>query len=129
MHDNPDEPGMGGLALIAARLDELETLFGTKARPAIARLRASLLEALAARDRGDAPGALRSLRGGMDELARVVDDVDPQEAASMKILAAALEGALGRGEGDAARRIATDMLRRSGAEKRNSGASGDPEES
>jgi hypothetical protein len=125
---NPQAHGVEGLAAMAARLGELETLFGPRAQPVVHRLRGALLDALAARDRGDAPAAAGRLRAAMEELVRLFGEIDPNEAAAMGRLVAGFQEALSQGQGDAAGRMAEDMRRHSGAVERTPTRAGDDEE-
>lgn len=125
---NPNAHGIEGLATMAARLDELETLFGPRAQPVVGRLRGALLDALAARDRGDAPAAVARLRAAMEDLVRLFGEVDPDEGAAMGRLVAGFQQALSRGQGDAAGRIADDMRRHSGAVERTRTPEGDDDD-
>src|SRR5579862_8883257 len=54
---------------VAARLDELRTVLGTAVTPALDGVRAALIDAMAARDRGDRAGCVRHIGTAMDRLA------------------------------------------------------------
>ena len=118
MSDNPDADGFEDLSALAARLGELEALFGPAARPIVQRVRADLFEALAARERGDPTATADHMRRAMDELVRLFGAVDPDEAGAMRVLVGGFQRALQRREADAAARIAEEMRRRSGAVER-----------
>lgn len=120
----PDKPGpmelqaAEDLAAMADRLDELETLFGARARPVVRSVRAALLAGLAARDRGDAPAAVAAMQRAMAELVQLFGSVDAGEAAAMQELVGGFRQAMARGAHGDAGRIAADMRRRSGAVER-----------
>ncbi len=105
---------------LAEGLSELETLFGPSAAPVVREVRSALLSALAARDRGDAPMAVRDLQRAMTSLSRLFANVDPRQAAEMASMVSGLQHALLAGGGDEARRIAEEMRKRSGAVERPS---------
>ncbi len=56
MADKHEAEVPSALESVIALLGELETVFGAQVAPRLAAVRAALLAAMAARDRGDAPG-------------------------------------------------------------------------
>ncbi len=103
---------------IVARLGELEVVIGAQAGPTVAAVRALLINAMAARDRGDQPGALMQIGAAMDRLAALADQLDPTEATLMRALAQNFRRALLRGDDASARQSAAVMFERSGATTR-----------
>ncbi len=98
-----------------ARLGELEVVLGPHARPHVERIRAALIAAMAARDRGDEAGAVREIGAAMECLASLAETLDLGEAAAMRQLAATVGRALLRGDSAEARRAAEVIFARSGA--------------
>jgi hypothetical protein len=100
---------------VVSRLQELEIVLGSEVRPSLERVRAALLQALAARDRGDQPETVRQVGLAMDELAALADRLDPAEAALMRAATETFRRALLQGDAAGARRTADVMFERSGA--------------
>ncbi|MBI1813468.1 MAG: hypothetical protein HYR72_00675 [Deltaproteobacteria bacterium] len=100
---------------VIARLSELEIVLGEPARAAIPAVRARLIEAMAARDRGDAPAALARVGLAMDNLAALADRLDPAEAMLMRAVAQRFRAALAQGDESTAKQAAADMFAQSGA--------------
>lgn len=103
---------------VVLRLGELERVFGPAVRSVIEAVRADLIAAMAARDRGDAPGAVRAIGSAMGRLSDVAEKLDPADASLMRHLAAVFRTALLQGDAAAARASADAMLDRSGATRR-----------
>jgi len=103
---------------LVTRLDSLPGVFGPAAVPVVAAVKDSLLRAMAARDRGDPPGAFREIGAAMDRLAQFADHLDPAEGAMMRSVASMFRGALQRGSTAEAERSAAVMFERSGARER-----------
>jgi hypothetical protein len=103
---------------VVSRLAELEIVFGEPARTAIPVVRSRLLDAMAARDRGDPNAALAHMSHAMDELARLADRLDPEEAMLMRAVAERFRTALGRGDRAGAQQAAATMFEQSGARER-----------
>ena len=103
------------ISAVVERLGELEIVLGPQVRPLLDGVRTALLEAMAARDRGDAAGSLQQIGAAMDRLAGLADGLDPAEATLMRALTQGFRNALLRGDTGDARRAADVMLERSGA--------------
>jgi len=99
-------------------LAELTVVLGNQAAPVLAGIRDSMIAALAARDRGDVPGAVERIADAMQRLSALADQLDPAEAALMRTLAAGVRSALQRGDTADARQRADAMFARSGAVER-----------
>ncbi len=104
-----------GIEAVVSRLGELEVVLGPGVRPVLESVRQLLLEALAARDRGDGAAATRAVGDAMDRLAALADGLDPAEAGLMRVLTQTFRQALLRRDPAEARRHADVMLQRSGA--------------
>ncbi len=116
---NSHEPDFPlGLDSFVNRLGELETVFGAKVAPTLAAVKERILYAMAARDRGDMPAAFRELQEGMEQLARLADELDSSEAQAMRAVAQMFRTALARGDAAEAKRNAAIMFERSGARER-----------
>lgn len=76
------------LERIVLGIDELKTVLGAAAEPAVERVKSGLIRAMAARDRGDREGTLHAIAEAMAELARLGDGLDSQEGAMMRAVAA-----------------------------------------
>ena len=100
---------------VVTRLSELEIVFGEPATPVIATVRTRLLEAMAARDRGDQHAALLLIGQAMDHLAALADRLDPAEALLMRALAERFRTALAQGDQATAKESAAVMFTKSGA--------------
>jgi inactivated superfamily I helicase len=106
------------LEMVLARLRELEVVLGKEAEPGITEVRAALIAALAARDRGDVPDAMARIGHGMDCLAALADRLDANEAVLMRGLAQRFRTALLRGDETTVRQSAAVMFEKSGAVER-----------
>lgn len=96
---------------LAQNLGELEVVIGPKARTTIVRVREGLMNAAAARDRGDMPGALEQIRNAMAQLAALGAELDPAEGMMMRAIAERFAAAMGEGaKGDV--KNAVDTMRR-----------------
>ncbi|MGH7984926.1 MAG: hypothetical protein ACREQX_01360 [Candidatus Binataceae bacterium] len=102
---------------LAENLRELEITVGERARPAVASVRARLLEASTKRRGGDYPGALALLRDAMDRLAALGTELDPGEGALMALIAERFTKALNLGDKDAAKQVLKVMRHRAGDPK------------
>jgi len=111
--DEPEVPV--ALESVTARLDELQSVLGSRVAPALAAVRAALIRAMAARDRGDRAGAVQQIGAAMDTLAALADQLDPDEAALMRTVAHSFRTALLRGDAAQAKQSATVMFEKSGA--------------
>ena len=103
------------LESIVGGLGELEVVLGARAAPAVKAVRSALIEAMAARDRGDVVDSIRRIGVAMDQLTALADDLDPAEAAMMRAIAQGFRNALLRGDEAQAKQEAAAMFTRSGA--------------
>ena len=117
MADEP-HPTRPALEDLIAGLAELERLFGDPARAVIPVVQARLTEAVAARDRGDPVATLQAIAAAMEQLARLADRLDPDDAMLMRAVAGRFQGALLRGEFPEAKQDLDVMFERSGARYR-----------
>jgi len=106
------------LETVVTRLRELELVLGKEVGPVIAEVRSTLIAAMAARDRGDVPGAIAQIGQGMDRLASLADRLDPAEAMLMRALAQTFRAALLRGDEAAVKQSTAAMFEKSGAVER-----------
>lgn len=100
---------------VVSRLGELEVVFGPQAKGTIDAVRANLLEAIGARDRGDGHASIAKIGQAMDRLAGLADRLDPAEAVLMRTVAEQFRAALLRHDTAHARESADVMFQRSGA--------------
>jgi hypothetical protein len=106
------------LETLVARLGELEVVLGTGVAPQLAAIRATLVEALAARGRGDALGAVARIGEAMDRLSALADHLDPAEAILMRALTHTFRAALVRGDENQVKHSTAAMFKKSGAVER-----------
>ena len=106
------------LEMVVTRLRELEVVLGKEAEPVIAEVRAALIAAMAARDRGDVPDAVARIGHGMDRLTALADRLDTNEAVLMRALAQTFRAALLRGDQTAVKQSTAAMFEKSGAVER-----------
>jgi hypothetical protein len=99
-------------------LGELEIVIGPNARPIVAGVRDGLIQAMAARDRGDPVEALRLIGTAMEQLATLADKLDPNEAMLMRTVSDRFRSALLRGNLPEAKQGMDVMFDRAGAKKR-----------
>lgn len=104
---------------LVSRLGELQVVIGAQAAPVIEAVRAGLLQAMAARDRGDVGAATRQIGDAMDRLANLAEQLDPAEAMMMRALAQRFKAALLRGDTSQAKADAAVMFSKSGAQARD----------
>lgn len=115
-HDDTDLAALEGVLL---RLGEMGAVLGSAAGPVVDAVRHALIEAMAARDRGDMPAAVATIGQAMDRLSGLADNmVDPGEGAMMRAVAQAFRAALLRGDYSDAKAVAARMMRESGAVER-----------
>jgi hypothetical protein len=69
-------------------IDELKIVLGQGAAPAVDRAKNHLIEALAARDRGDRGQVMVSFAAAMADLANLGDSLGPAEGSMMKAVTA-----------------------------------------
>ena len=91
------------LLKLAESLKELEVIIGGEARAAVENVRDRLLQAVAARDRGDLHGAVDQIRAAMERLAALGGSLDIQEGLMMREISARFVAALGSGDRSAAK--------------------------
>ena len=96
------------------RLGELEIVIGPQARPVVAEVRSRLLEAAAARERGDVPGALAIIGQAMERLAGLASHLDAAEGAFMRAIAASFAQALSAGDKGTAKQAVGVMRGKAG---------------
>ncbi len=101
----------------AGGLRELEVVIGEKARPVIAEVRAEIEQVVARRSSGDVPGALGLIRHAMERLAALGSQLDSDEGALMRAIAARFSEALSAGDRGAAKETVGLMRRRAGDPK------------
>lgn len=99
-------------------LRELEVVLGEPARDGLRQVQAVLVQAAAAKSRGDVAGATAAIGRAMDLLSNLAAVTDPNEAMAMRAVTQAFRTALGRREEGEARRQVEEMMRRSGAVER-----------
>jgi hypothetical protein len=109
---------LSALEDVLLRLDELKVVLGPAVGATLAAVRAWLVQALAARDRGDQPAAVGAIGQAMDRLSSLADDLDPAEAAMMRAVAHGFRAALLRGDLAHAKEAAGMMMQKSGAVQR-----------
>src|SRR5512139_2666187 len=85
-------PSMNGderqwpLERLAQGIEELKTVLGAGSAARVDRVKHQLIEAMAARDRGDRTATLAAIAGAMAELASLGDGLDAAEGAMMRSL-------------------------------------------
>ena len=116
---NKHEPEIPvALEAFVGRLDTLKSVFGANAEPILAAVKQAILQAMAARDRGDQALAFRHLSDAMERLARFADSLDSNEAMMMRAVAQMFQAALARQDEAEAKRTAGLMFDKSGARMR-----------
>ena len=115
---NEHQSGTPALEDLIAGLGELEHVFGAAARARVPAIQARLVEAAAARDRGDAVATMRAIGAAMEQLAQLADTLDPQDAMQMRVVAERFQAALLRGDAPEAKQGLDVMFERSGARHR-----------
>ena len=118
MADKHESAIPNALESVITGLGELEVVLGPQVRPALDAIRATLSAALAARDRGDVPGAFELIGQAMDRLTHLADHLDPAEGTLMRALAQAFRAALLRGDQAQAKQSAAAMFEKSGTVER-----------
>lgn len=97
------------------RVGELKVVLGAAAGPGVDRLEATIQSALAARDRGDVPGAIAGIVGAMELLAQLAERTPGVDAAPLRGMAAAFKQAMARGALGEAKAAAETMREESGS--------------
>ena len=118
MADKHEEQIPVAIDAVVTRLADLEIVIGAQAAPVVAAVRSTLIRAMAARDRGDLPAALRDIGGAMDRLTALADQLDPAEGMLMRAIAHSFRVALLRGDDSQAKQDAALMFQKSGAVER-----------
>lgn len=108
----------GALEDLIVGLDGLEQVFGAAAQAVVPVVQARLREAVAGRDRGDPLATMQAIGAAMEELARLADRLDPQDAMLMRAVAQRFQGALLRGALPEAKQDLEMMFEQSGARYR-----------
>ena len=106
------------LEALIAGMGDLGLAFGPQAAPGLARVRATLEQALAAQKAADAPRAIAAITAAMHQLAELATTLDPQEAAMMRAIASQFESSLRRGDAAHAADSVDTMRKHSGAVKK-----------
>jgi hypothetical protein len=106
------------LEALIAGLGDLGVALGPGAAPGLARVRATLEEALAAQKAGERERAVGAITAAMRTLAELATTLDPQEAAMMRAIASQFETSLRRGDAAHAADSVDTMRKRSGAVKK-----------
>jgi hypothetical protein len=106
------------LESVTTQLDQLQAVLGSHVAPALTAVRAALISAMAARERGDKAGAVQQIGAAMDRLAALADQLDPDEATLMRAVAHGFRDALLRGDTAHAKQTAAVMFEKSGALER-----------
>lgn len=99
------------LEALFSRMGEMRAVLG----PGIDEVEALLRAGLAARERGDVPGAVAGIGRAMDRLAELATAHDPAEGEIMRAMAEHFRRALERGAVGEAREAADVMRERSGS--------------
>ena len=118
LKDEHTEIELSALEDVLMRLDELQVVLGVAVAGTLGAIRASLIEAVAARDRGDTPAAVGAIGRAMDALSSLADSLDPDEGALMRMVAQSFRTALLRGDYAHAKQTADVMMQKSGAIER-----------
>ena len=105
------------LERLAHGIDELKTVLGAGTAPRVERVKQQLIEAMAARDRGDRTATLAAIAEAMAELAKLGEGLDAAEGAMMRAVAAAFVGGMARDDRDAVERNLSLIQARAGTPK------------
>lgn len=100
------------------RLGELRLVLGEDVAPVLEKVRAELIGALAARDRGALPEAGVRLAKAMAELATLGDRLEAGEGALMRVVTAEFIRSMARGDADAMERGVDRIQARAGTPKK-----------
>lgn len=105
------------LLRLADSLKELELILGGQARAAVENVKDCLLQAVAARDRGDLHGAVEQIRAAMERLAALSGSLDEKEGLRMREISARFVAALGSGDRSAAKETLNIIRHKAGDPK------------
>ena len=97
------------------RVGELKVVLGGSSIPGVDRLEAVIQRALAARERGDVPGAVTGIVQAMELLADLASATPSLDAAQLRGMAAAFKQALAHGALGDAKAAAETMREESGS--------------
>jgi hypothetical protein len=97
------------------RIGELKVVLGGPAAPGVDRLEAVIQTALAARERGDVPGAMTGIVNAMALLAELASASPGVDGAQLRAMAGAFGQALGHGALGEAKAAAEIMREESGS--------------
>ncbi|MEE8312213.1 MAG: hypothetical protein V3R77_08145 [Candidatus Binatia bacterium] len=100
-------------------IDELRTVLGVDVGPAVDRVKAELLTAMAARDRGDRDAALLAMARGMGELASLGDRLGAAEGEMMRAVTSAFIGGMARDDREAVERNLKAIESRAGTPRKD----------
>jgi hypothetical protein len=103
------------LEQMLAGLTELQVVLGDAGRAVVLSVRARLIEAMAARDRGDPVAMLDAVGRAMTEMATVGDRLSPGDGPLMAMLANRFQASLLRGDVSEAKKDLDVMFDQSGA--------------
>lgn len=118
--DTPHVPGgmiefPEALDVFFSRMDEMKRIVGPAHAAEVEKVGVTLREALAARGRGDLPGAMAAIMQAMERLAEVVSGAIPDEGPMMQAMAGAFQQAMVRGAVGEAKAAAEVMREKSGS--------------
>jgi hypothetical protein len=99
-------------------MSELESVLGDAGKKALPVIRSRLIEAMAARDRGDPVATMQAVGAAMQQLGGLADNLDPVEGQMMRAVANRFQQALMRGDMPEAKSDMEQMFERSGARSR-----------
>ena len=103
------------LETMLAAMTELENVLGVEGKPVVAGVREHVIQAMAARDRGDRAATMESIGLAMRSLAGLGDILGPQEAPLIEMLAQRFQSSMLGGDLAAAKADMDVMFERSGA--------------
>ena len=98
------------------RVGELKVVLGGPAAPGVDRLETVIQTALAARERGDVPGAMRGIVAAMELLAELAGKTPGVDAAQLRGMAAMFKQAISHGALGEAKTAAETMREESGSQ-------------
>ena len=105
------------LERLAHGIEELKTVLGAGSAARVDRVKHQLIEAMAARDRGDRTATLAAIAAAMAELANLGDGLDAAEGAMMRSLAAGFVSGMARDDREAVERHLGLIQSRAGTPK------------
>lgn len=107
------------LERLVGGIDELRIVLGPDVDPAVERVKAELVAAMAARDRGDHDAALVRIANGMSQLASLGDRLGAAEGAMMRAVTAAFIGGMARDDRDTVERTLEAIESRAGTPRKH----------